>query len=393
MDNSNDRQLFIRFILVLILMVALIVLAYVGRHLLFAHGVLQGDEVMRTTSLGLSALIVALSLPVLVWYRRAWPGRNADAEPSSGESSATVLAAVLGVAVASFTLTETLAPNTPEDALVAACRNAPVYGAEFTVMTGDQGVSFREGPGRQFEQAGRYGPECSVGVEGMCLGEAWPDLWLGTLDQRWFKVHNADVYLPAAAVVTQAAELKVASGPSEHCGERFGTVNPVLSALTLASAGAPGGDQVLRVDADDTVSVGYAYTAEEMSSPRSIGTPVEEEQGAQMDTEQGFAGVWPTARTREMLGADTDLTIVAVPCLAGNVPFGEAALFAEVTLTEAGASEPRETATVPDDAEALVNIACARNSGSVAATVAEPTPPPETGASPDVEPSAAPSEG
>ena|ERR1700691_52341 len=192
-------------------------LAVFLRYVLFEKGILYGEAASKMASLCVAGIIVAMGyLPL-----RVLQGAG-SVHTATKESIAATLAAIVGLAVTGYSLSELLAPNTPVAAALPACGGTPVYGARYFAKTQENGVNARSGPGVEYPQVNRYGSNCTLGFDGYCVGRSVPDYILGTPDQRWLIVHDRKQLIAAGVVLSESAESALGSKPSSECQELGG---------------------------------------------------------------------------------------------------------------------------------------------------------------------------
>lgn len=178
---------------------------------------------------------------------RVLRGRDSTKEASK-ETIAATLAAILGLALSGYSVSELLAPNTPVAATVPACGGTPVYGAKYFAKTQANGANARRGPGVEYPQVSRYAGDCTLGFDGYCIGRAVPDYILGTPDQRWLIVHDRKELIAAGVVLSESAESALGTEPSPECQQLGGLPQPseiqsfsyniITGQITVAAPGA-----------------------------------------------------------------------------------------------------------------------------------------------------------
>jgi hypothetical protein len=307
-----------------VFLVAVTFCAVFVRYILFSRGILYGEATAKMASLMVAGIVVLAGCVPLQMLRSrpaqssggkgAQPATHATPpaakEPESGtkESIVATVAAILGLAVTAFSLSEILAPNTPVEAAAPACAGAPVYGARFFAETLPTGDNSRSGPGREYEQVNRYGGNCTLGFDGYCIGPPEQDFRLGTPDQRWLLVHRRDELIASAVVQSQTAESALGTKPSPICDKLGGLPQPtVISAFTYDTASGHVG-----AIAAGAAAVGYGLaTAGPMVNYRAL----------PLGTTAGFAITLPSQRIASLTHAtDGHVWLGAAICLADNVP-------------------------------------------------------------------------
>lgn len=248
---------------VLYVVFALLVVATVFvRYVLFARGILYGEAASKMASLAVAGVIILCGyLPLWMLrdhHKNEHRGRqNSSAKEASKESIAATLAAILGLAVTGYSVSELLAPNTPVAATAPACDGTPVYGAAFFAKTQVNGVNARSGPGVEYPQVKRYGGSCTLGFDGYCIGRAVPDFVLHTPDQRWLIVHDENDLVASAVVLSESAESALGTTPSPRCKRLGGLPEPTK--ITKFSYDPSSGQ--LNSVAPGAVAVGYGMAS------------------------------------------------------------------------------------------------------------------------------------
>jgi hypothetical protein len=233
------------------------------------------------------------------------PGSAPD---GSQEAVAATLAAVLGLALAGYSVSQLLAPNTPVAAAAPACGGTPVYGARFFAKTPLNGVNARKGPGVQYPQVNRYGGNCTMGFDGYCIGPPVPDLILNTPDQRWLIVHQRAELVAAGVVLSQSAESALGTAPSPRCEQLGGLPQP--SSIQHFSYDPANGQ--LTASAPGAVAVGYGLaTAPPQDRAYQIG---------KLAIQPGFPADLPPAKIASQMQVTGGVWLAAAICLADDVP-------------------------------------------------------------------------
>jgi hypothetical protein len=296
----------------LIAVVALVgsaVIAVVVRYVLFQSGALYGEAAAKMASLAVAGFIVVCGYLPLRMLRGT---SNSQASGGATESIVATVAAILGLALTAYSVSELLAPNTPVAASAPACAGVPVYGARYYAVTSQTGVNARSGPGRQYHQVNRYAGGCTMGFDGYCIGSAEPDFILNTPDQRWLLVHDRDELVSAAVVLSQSPESALGDAPRPECAGLGGLPQPQV--ITEFAYNAGNGD--LTASAAGAVAVGYGIaiigtTSRDRYHVGTLGT----------DAGSGFAGkLSPAQITDDLSTADGQVLLGAAICIADNVP-------------------------------------------------------------------------
>ena len=296
MKNNQKRYAIIGFIF-------LAVFAVLLRYALFEQGILYGEAAAKMASLAVAGIIILAGyLPL-----RA-DKANAAKSGAQRESVAATLAAVLGLALTGYAVSELLAPNTPVAAAAAACSGTPVYGAEFFAKTQANGVNARSGPGVEYPQRNRYGGNCTLGFDGYCIGRQVPDYILGTPDQRWLIVHHSNELVAAGVVLSESPESALGAEPSPMCKKLGGLSQP--SHIKQFSYDASTGQ--ISSDAPGAVAVGYGLGTVPPTN-RSY-------QVIHLGTGPGFNAKLSVSKIANEVPVAGGVWLGAAICLADNVP-------------------------------------------------------------------------
>ncbi len=298
--------------------------AVIARYFLFSHGILYGETAAKMASLMVAGLIVLAGFVPLWLLRRAASSPAAGGQASSSptgisaaaaepapaarESIVATVAAILGLAITAYSLSELVAPNTPVEAAAPACAGAPVYGARFFAETTPIGANSRIGPGRAYQQVNRYSGNCTLGFDGYCIGSPEPDFRLGTPDQRWLLVHHRGELIASAVVQSQTAESALGATPSRVCAKLGGLPLPTaIQQFTYNHA-----DGRLTASAPGAASVGYGLAS---PPPHLI------YQAVALGTDASFSAALPPGSVATRLKiSDGNVWLGAAICLADNVP-------------------------------------------------------------------------
>jgi hypothetical protein len=289
-------------------LIALAGIAVAVRYVLFQHGVLYGEAAAKMASLAVAGVIIVAGYLPLRMLRH---GDHAHAEAAATESIVATVAAVLGLALTAYSVSELVAPNTPTAASVPACAGVPVYGAGYFAVTEQNGVNARSGPGPQYPQVNRYPTGCTLGFDGYCIGPAERDFVIGTPDQRWLIVRNRNQFVSAAVVLSESAESDLGSKPSPRCTTFGGLPQP----RTITQFTYNTGTGELNVSAPGAVLIGYGIATLNPSSPGyvvgTLGTDVNSRFPAHLA---------PSVLEGYAQGATGQVLLGAAICIAVNVP-------------------------------------------------------------------------
>lgn len=282
-------------------------IAVTVRYVLFQYGVLYGEDAAKMASLAVAGIIIVAGyLPLRILRHES----HAHADAAT-ESMVATVAAVLGLALTGYSVSELVAPNTPTAASVPACAGVPVYGARYFAVTEQNGVNARSGPGPQYPQVNRYPSGCTLGFDGYCIGSAEHDFVIGTPDERWLIVRNRSQLVSAAVVLSESAESDLGTAPSPRCATLGGLPQPrVITQFTYSTESGE-----LNASAPGAVLVGYGIATLNPSNPSynpgTLGTNVNSRFPAHLASSllEGYAQ-----------GPTGQLLLGAAICLAVNVP-------------------------------------------------------------------------
>lgn len=287
----------------LVLLLVLSVLVAL-RWFLFSRGYLYGDTQAQLASIAVAGFVVGFGYMALWFLRGSGGGGNQD-------SSLSILAAILGLAVAGYSIGQLLAPNTPHEASVAACAGVPVNGAKYLAITTGVGANARSGPMAEYQELHHYPADCTLGFDGYCVGEPETDPAFSTIpDVRWLIVHgHPDQLVTAAYVLTESAESELGQTPSPGCASLGGYPQPdTIAHFTYDPASGQ-----LNAQAPSAVTVGYGAITYNTRSPHW--------QGAMSTTAPNFGVSLPSSDVTDLVtGANGQVILAAAVCLAIDAP-------------------------------------------------------------------------
>lgn len=339
----NNWQRWLIYILFALLVIGIVFLRYV----LFARGILYGEAAARMASLAVAGVIILCGcLPLWLLRDRKASHKN-SAKDASRESIAATLAAVLGLAVTGYSVSELLAPNTPVAATAPACAGTPVYGAKFFAKTQANGANARSGPGVEYPQVRRYGGDCTLGFDGYCIGRAVPDFVLHTPDQRWLIVHEQNDMVASAVVLSESAESALGTAPSPRCKALGGLPEPTK--ITEFSYNPLSG-QISSI-APGAVAVGYGM-ASLPSNNRAY-------QVIALGTGPGFTAKLKATTILNEIPVVHGVWLSAAICLADNVPVEDSLRVQLLTFHGARITKEQPNPQIPNSARPLLaEVAC-----------------------------------
>ncbi len=335
---------------------ALVVLAAIlitVRYILFERGILYGEAVANMASLAVAGFIVVagcLSLWILRGGNQTHGGSGGQSQGgAAADSVVATVAAILGLALTSYSVSELVAPNTPVAASVPACAGVPVYGAKYFAVTAENGVNARSGPGPEYQQLNRYPTDCTLGFDGYCIGYPIADFVLGTPDQRWLLVHDRKQLISAAVVLSESAESDLGTTPDPECASMGGLPQPnKISSLTYNTSSGK-----LSASAPGAVLVGYAAVSPSPGSPdytSATGTNASSDFSAQLP---------PSDLVSNVQGAAGQVLLGAAVCLAINVPVTSSLSVLTITIRNSRVIHAApDTHVTPGVATRLAEFAC-----------------------------------
>jgi hypothetical protein len=291
--------------------------------------------------------IIVLAGCLALWIVRG--GNHSKGTGTGTDGVAASVAAILGLALTGYSVSEAVAPNTPFAASVPACAGVPVYGAKYFAVTAQNGVNARRGPGIEYEQLNHYPTGCTLGFDGYCVGYPEKDFIIGTPDSRWLLVHGRNELVSAAEVISESAEANLGTTPDARCAALGGSPQPhVISNFSYnmkngnLGATAPGavivGYSALSLDASDP---GYAGATGTYASPGFT---------AQLSPSE-LMGILPGVNGQVVLGA--------VVCLAEDVPVSESLRAQVITVKNNKVVAQKTDRQVPAGvASRLAEFAC-----------------------------------
>jgi hypothetical protein len=333
-------------------LVALAAILIAVRYFLFAHGILYGETVANMASLAVAGFIVVAGCLAL-WILRGSQTHGGSASQSQGngapDSVVATVAAILGLALTGYSVSELVAPNTPVAASVPACAGVPVYGAKYFAVTAENGVNARSGPGPEYQQLNRYPTNCTLGFDGYCIGYPIADFVLGTPDQRWLLVHDRKQLVSAAVVLSESAESDLGTTPGPECGSLGGLPQPnKVARLTYNTSSGE-----LSASAPGAVLVGYAAVSLSAGSPdytSATGTNASSDFPAQLT---------PSDLVGDVQGGTGQVLVGAAVCLAINVPVTSSLSALTVTIRNSRITQTTPDAHLtPNVATRLAEFAC-----------------------------------
>jgi hypothetical protein len=327
-------------------LVALTVILVVARYLLFEHGVLYGENIANMASLAVAGFIVLVGCLAL-WIVRG--GSHVKGTGTGTDGVAASVAAILGLALTGYSVSEAVAPNTPFAASVPACEGVPVYGAKYFAVTSQDGVNARKGPGIEYQQLNHYPAGCTLGFDGYCVGYPEKDFIIGTPDSRWLLVHGGDELVSAAEVISESAESNLGTAPNPRCAALGGSPQP--HTISRFSYDAKDGD--LAATAPGAVIVGYSALSLDTSDPGYVGAT------GTYASPSFSAQISPSGLTGLLPGTSGQILLGAVVCLAEDVPVADSLRAQIMTIKNNKVVKQKTDSQVPFSvATRLAEFAC-----------------------------------
>lgn len=279
-------------------LVALGLLAVGLRQLLVASQNFSSDQT-RVIDVAVAGIAVALAIAIV------------------GSKGLAVVVAVVGGATGLVAVFQLFAPVTPEVQAAGPCNGARLARADFLATTSPIGVNAREGPGRSFRPALRFGGDCTLSFVGYCLGEPALDEFIldrfRVYDTRWLALPKGQGFISAGVVRAQRPETILPQ--LENCPA--GTPSPQGPVLERVDSPATG-DVELTAEASNAYTVGFAA----FSEPGEDGRPNLRRIALDALPDPGFTAMWSTSdQTTAGGGHGTgQVLLVAVICAAAEVP-------------------------------------------------------------------------
>jgi hypothetical protein len=327
-------------------LVSLAGILVVARYFLFEWGVLYGETVANMPSLAVAGFIV-LAGCLALWIARG--GSKAKGTGAGSDGVAASVAAILGLALTGYSVSQLVAPNTPVAASVPACAGVPVYGAKYFAVTTQNGVNARKGPGTEYQQLNHYPTGCTLGFDGYCVGYPEKDILVGTPDSRWLLVHGRDELVSAAEVISESAESDLGAVPDPQCAALGGSSQP--HTITKFSYDANDGNLVAA--APGAVIVGYSAVSLDTGDSGyagATGTDASPNFSAQLSPLE-LMGILP--------GVSGQVVLSSVICLAEDVPVAESLRAQIITIKNNKIVGQKTDTQVPSSmATRLAEFAC-----------------------------------
>jgi hypothetical protein len=258
----------------------------------------------------LDLLVAAAFLLVAVGARRRLGSPTATAEQRLA-----LVAGILALPVASVALVQVLGPAASQQSGGLACSGSPVAGSALEARTGAFGLNARSGPGTTYAPEGRFDTNCTIGVDGYCVGEGVQDVVVPLPDVRWLRLRHSHRYVAAGTLFALGPESSLKGAPEEDCPEH--QPDPVLVGPPRVSRVDK---NILLISAEPvrTELVGFSLYYEQTSPMRleQLGiTP------KRVDAKTGR--IYARANLANIRAASPSarhVTLAVVPCLAPVVP-------------------------------------------------------------------------
>ena len=222
-------------------------------------------------------------------------------------ASGVALVALLGTLVGGL---QAVDPIEPEEQRRARMPRSPGPRCPLRAETFERGANVRSGPGRNFEQIGRLGGNCSVGFAAYCIGLPANDLIFSDyLDARWYELPDGAGYVHAGSMQSLDADSKLPG--HRRC------VGGVIGPSTIELAVVPDQDVIhVTATAPHAFMVGFAIYGGSPSGFVDLGLTTAADPG-------GFTvdiGPRTEARLRDWPEKLPRRIVAAAACVALEVP-------------------------------------------------------------------------
>lgn len=357
-----------RLTLVTLAVVSLLLAALIASLLL--TGALFGEDPRRYGRLLLVALVVGALVCVLLRYE---VGLNTDSALNSQTTALTAIALVAGL----WGFSGLVFSASPSTAAAPQCDGAPPGGGGQDVQTRLGGVNVRLEPSIIGTQVGRLGGECTITVDGFCLGgtplhdAAAPQ----HVDVRWFRLHrnrgwnepfarllsggtDSERYVAAATITSFVSQDLVPQLSDEECATA-GTPVPVPGEPVLSAGRSDGQQAVFNLTAPNTFEFGVSLL---ILGETTTGNPYRKITTWERPNDVKFKATWTPAATASYLMGTTDVVIFGGRCFAIGAPMDPVAESATLAyrLEPEGSIEPLSTTPElsQEQLDALADMAC-----------------------------------
>ncbi|WP_374457018.1 hypothetical protein [Nocardioides sp.] len=332
-----------------VIAIVLVTTALLARYQLFSREVLFGPRAEFYANLATASVVSSvLLLAAWIWVSNSSSSSDSTSSTSGSSPALAFAAAAVALPTAAVAAIQVMFPATPYDAAAPACAGAPVLKARFLGQTVAPGVNARDGAGTGFPNVDRYGGSCTLGFDGFCIGEPVVEKLSGLEDTRWYIVHGRDHVVSSSKIRDQSPVARLAPKPDADCESKYGGL-PAPDELEFTPSRDSGPLVKLSARAEGASLVGYAVYNPD---PRS-GTYGYSRVGI-VDTEPTFDGTWDSSTAvSDLRKQEGTIYLGAAICLAAEVPFRDAAVFA-ATYRDGRVVRLRPDERLNDDATKLL---------------------------------------
>ena len=339
-----------------------------------ADGALFGEGPRRYARILLVAVILGIGVCALALRRRLAP-------KDRGQGLQDTALAVVALAAAAWGLVGLVLPNAPADAAAGPCEGVPVDEGQL-VQTRAGGVNVRSEPSITADQVGRLGGECSIAVDGFCLGGTplHDAVSKELVDIRWFRLHrnrgwdafvservsggaDEERFVASATISSFVTDKLVPRLPSSQCKTLVPVPEPGPATLTRGDdaldpdTGVP--LATFTVSADNTFEFGVSLVV--LGDIRT-GNPYRKITTWERPDDVSLMATWRYSATARYLTSPATVVIFGGRCFALGAPMEttpESAAVLAYTLNPDGAlvdapAPPLDRAQV----EGLADTAC-----------------------------------
>lgn len=330
--------------------------ALVLRFLAVRWGILYGSSAVAQVD-AIVAALVAIGVALIAW---GWK-RHTDTQPDTEQKTTpaqrwtdwvSVITALVGAGTLVISLMNLVEPLNPSRLAKFACPGARDNNVPYVGITASvDGVNTRQGPGESYEADGRFPDSCSVGFSAYCLGDSIVDATGSTQDETWvtsrwlmvakqppgFRSRAASVlsgessepqFISDALVTPETAYDRLPEGT--RCPPGFPNPKRVVLQPFNADAGT------FTAHADYAANIGFAvwvprdagflngdsYIQITVPGGGAANNPGEASPTGVKKVEWDYAGtLLPKLQGSGAHGSRAgEVTVLAVPCLADNIP-------------------------------------------------------------------------
>lgn len=287
----------------------------VARIELYRYDIVYGDESLTRLTL-IAAALVAVALATVF---HAWRVAHGAPVSQGGPDGAAALAALVAIAVALYSVLQLVFPSTPHQAAAAACRGVPLNNARALAQTTSLGANARTGAGSAYPTIDRFGSNCTIGVDGYCVGEPNTNSLTQLPDQRWLLVHDKHELVSAAVLRIQSPQSALGGAPAASCSQYDGSTGP--KTLTWRATAAPKNEVVLHATAPGALLIGFAVAY----SPVQAGGEYPYVNVGYYSPVPGYVSAaseatWKLINTPVLLHGTAKIIVAGEACYADDIP-------------------------------------------------------------------------